>query len=71
MYSDSVLDRVMIGCFLELQEVIPVRLTLVTVPSPQERQRRRREKMIILECFSVETKWNPKRTRQGTNYYMS
>ena len=47
-----------------------VRSTL-DAPSPQERQRLKKWKMIVLECFSVETKQYPKRTRQGSSYYMN
>ena len=44
-----------------------VRSTLFPVPNPQEDK----IKEMVFELYSVETQWNPKRTEQRTNYYMS
>ena len=39
----------------------------LTVPNPQEDKKKEND----IELYSVETQWNPKRTEQRTNYYMS
>ena len=49
------------------EDTPPVRSTLFPVPNPQEDKL----KEMILDHFSVDTQWNPKRTEQRTNYYMS
>ena len=52
---------------------VGVRSTL-DAPSPQENKDLRRwriREIMELECFSVETKRYPKRTRQRASYYMS
>ena len=52
---------------LAAQDWEDVRSTLFPVPNPQEDK----IKKMIFERYSVETQWNPKRTEQGTNNYMS
>ena len=58
----TVRKRKLINARMDVVDETGVRSTL-DAPSPQERQRLRKCKMMRLECFSVETKRYPKRTR--------